>query len=353
MTLYELQQKLGAQHASDGIPLHFGDQAGEYQAALTHAVLLDRSHETRLVLEGEDRAALLHRMSTNDLQNLAVGEGRVTLFTNANARLIDRAAVYNRGGTLLLLGEPGRSEGLQAYLRANIFYNDKVRVTDIALKTHLFSLHGPQANTVMEQLVPESKDVAPLWGLPVTLGAANFWIGRRKPLHGSHWSVLVPTEHAEAVWQMLVEQGGAIPAGSLTYNVLRIRAGYPAYGRELSSDFIPLEVGLWDDVSFRKGCYTGQEIIARMESRGRLAKTLVKLGLTAALDAPADLYHDGRRAGVLTSSVVSPLGEIFAIGVVKMSLARVGQMLTLGEMPVEVVALAGAQPAHVLSEEEH
>ena len=71
-----------------------------------------------------------------------------------------------------------------------------------------------------------------------------------------------------------VAHGLTIPAGSLTYNVLRIRAGRPGVGHELSTDYIPLELGLWDEVSFTKGCYTGQEIIARMESRGGWRKRL-------------------------------------------------------------------------------
>src|SRR6185295_4976010 len=104
------------------------------------------------------------------------------------------------------------------------------------------------------------------------------------------------------VWAELLTLG-LIPAGSLTYNRLRIRAGRPGVGHELTQDYIPLELGLWDEVSFTKGCYTGQEIIARMESRGRLAKTIITVNLSAAVDAPAKLVADGHEVGMLTSSV--------------------------------------------------
>src|SRR5262249_34294638 len=88
----------------------------------------------------------------------------------------------------------------------------------------------------------------------------------RKGLNGQHWAIIVPNEAAEAVWQALLEAGkahGLIPAGSLIYNALRIRAGRPAVGRELSQDYIPLEAGLWDEVNFSKGlCRVQADIVS-------------------------------------------------------------------------------------------
>jgi aminomethyltransferase len=132
----------------------------------------------------------------------------------------------------------------------------------------------------------------------------------------------------------------------LAYNALRIRAGQPATGRELSKDYLPLEAGLWDEVSFTKGCYTGQEIIARMESRGRLAKTIVKLKLSKWIEAPKDLYFEGKPAGTLSSSVITPDDEILGIGFVKVSLAIPGQALeTVGsDAKIIISELVGVQP---------
>ncbi len=140
---------------------------------------------------------------------------------------------------------------------------------------------------------------------------------RDQPLSGAHYRLIVPEAQAADVWAALLEAAltaGLIPAGSLTYNALRIRAGRPAAGHELSTDYLPLEVGLWDEISFTKGCYTGQEIIARMESRGRLAKVMVTLRLDAAVEAPAPISLEGREVGTLTSSVQTPDGERSALG---------------------------------------
>jgi folate-binding protein YgfZ len=333
--------------ADDGIPLHYGELRAEYHAALENEVIMDRSHESRIEISGRDRFNLLHRISTNDLMNMSPGEGRPTIFTNANARILDRVIVYNRGEQALIITEPGRGAAVVSYLQRNIFFNDDFQITDLSTATHLFALHGPQADAVME-----------VWSLDITQQAHSadltvnevpVFVARRTPVSGAHWVIVVPVEHAAAIWSSLLEVGatyGLTPAGSLTYNALRIRAGRPAIGRELSQEYIPLEAGLWDEVSFSKGCYTGQEIIARMESRNRLAKIMVTLELDTRVEAPTELYCEGRKTGTLTSSVTTPDGEHLAIGFVKVSDAQPGARLTIGtsDTQVTITSLAGTPP---------
>ena len=180
---------------------------------------------------------------------------------------------------------------------------------------------------------------------------SQFTLARRKPIYGEHWLVICSAENARALHRLLLQKGAASglkPAGSLTYNALRIRSGRPA-ALELSADYIPLEVGLWDEVSFSKGCYTGQEIIARMESRGRLAKALVKLDMSSIVAAPATVYVEGRAIGLLTSSVKAANGESYGLAVVRLNYARPGMRLNIGEESVEamVIEFAGTQPPYV------
>ena len=326
----DLHTRLGASLAPDGIPLHYGDLRAEYHAALEAAVLMDRSHEGRLESSGADRLALIQRMSTNDVLSLAEGEGCATIFTNSIGRILDRAAVFNAGDKAIIFTEPGRGEVLRHYLQRNIFFNDDVRLVDLAPTTRQFTLHGQHANAVIQAVAPELISLLPMHSRRITIAGAEVFVARSKPLVGDAWTFIVPNDGAETVWTTILETGkphGLLPAGSLTYNTLRIRAGRPGVGRELSTDYIPLEVGLWDEVSFTKGCYTGQEIIARMESRGRLAKTIVSLQLDGFVEAPSPLLLNGREVGKLTSSVQSPDGEIFGIGVVKVAAAQVGTTL--------------------------
>lgn len=351
MELSQYHISLGARLAPDQIPLHYGDQAAEYAAAAAGAILLDRSHEGRILLEGPDRFELVNRMSTNDVSQLAGGEGKPTVFINANARILFRAGCFSLSHGLLLISEAGQGEALANYLRRNVFFGDKVVVNDISTSTAQFALHGANANRAMAKLAPEAIQLPPLGCAEIETDEGNLIIARRKSICGDHWNVIVKRDAAVDVHRKLLNGGaddGLIPAGSLTYNSLRIRSGRPA-GLELSSDYIPLEVGLWDEISFSKGCYTGQEIIARMESRGRLAKTLVKVTLASMMDAPAAVYAQKKAVGKLTSSVTAPDGQVYALAVVKVDSALAGTDLAVGpeEVSATVLEVAGAQPPFV------
>lgn len=355
MSLQQIYTAHGAVLAGDGIPLHFGDLKAEYLAALNHAVVLDRSHQARVEVTGDDRFEIINRISTNNVLNMRPGEGRATLFTNPTGRILDRAIALNwRADSLLLAGGPGRAPALSNYLNKQIFFNDKARASDSTSGTHQFDLLGPLAAQIVGSLIPETRQLAPMDGLQADInGASVFAIQVRPAFAGTFWTLIMPQENAALVWQLLMEAGaphGLKPSGGLIYNVLRIRAGVPGAGRELTADYIPLELGLWDEVSFNKGCYTGQEIIARMDSREQLARTIVRLSLSDPVEAPADLYHEGKRAGVMTSSAQAPDGECFAIGVIKTALIQPGTQLTLGDngaVTVAVMELLGTQPAWI------
>lgn len=350
-TIYESS---GATLAPDGIPLHFGDLAGEYRDALENAVLLDRSHEGRVEIRGKHRFEIINRTSTNDVLNMRPGEARPTIFTNPNGRILERVVVVNwRDESLLVLTGPGRGAGVANYLQKQVFYGDDAQITNLAETHYQFSLHGPKSGTIINALAETPLDDDLFTGRFVTIGGHEVFVGRLKPFSEDHRILIAPTNGAPDVWQAVITVGtphGIQPTGGLTYNTLRIRAGVPGAGREINTNYIPLEVGLWDEVSFNKGCYTGQEIIARMESRQQLARTLVRFTLKTAIDAPADLYASGKKAGTLTSSVTAPDGEYFGMGIVKTAYTMPGQVLDVGEkgeFTLTVAELLGTQPAWV------
>ena len=351
--LLQWHLSLGARLAADGIPLHYGDQAAELDSARDGAILLDRSHEGRILLTGRDRFELPNRMSSNDLSNLAAEAGAPTIFTNPNARILFRALCLNLDEGLLLVSEAGQGAALAGYLQRNIFFGDQAQVSDLSSDTAQFALHGETADQVMAALDSSLPDLPFFASAKVTMGDCEVTVARRKSICGAHWLVICPAQQAAAAHQCLLDSGRALglrPAGSLTYNSLRIRSGRPA-GVELSQQYIPLEVGLWDEVSFSKGCYTGQEIIARMESRQRLAKTLVKVALAEFVPAPAEVYAEGKSAGALTSSVSAADGQVYALAVLRTASARPNTELQVGEQRVaaRVIDYAGAQPSFILA----
>jgi aminomethyltransferase len=346
-------RQLGATLADDGIPLHFGDQAAEYAAALNTAVLMERSHEGRLSLRGDDRLAFVQRMSTNDVLKLSANQATPTIFTNPVGRVIDRVTLVNRAEDALLLAEPGRAAPLHAYLQRQIFFNDAVQIHDLAPETRQFVLLGPAADAVAAALGLPA-DAGEMRGAWVNIADTALYAVRVKPLSGAQWVLLVPTNYAEAVFDAVLRAGaddGLRPAGSLTYHLVRVRAGRPGVGRELSTDYIPLEIGLWDEVSFGKGCYTGQEIIARMESRHKLAKTIVQISLDAPVDTPVPLTLNGREVGTLTSCAAAPDAFVYGIGIVKLAAAVRGTVLEAGGVRATILQHAGAQPPELTQDD--
>lgn len=337
------QQATGAHFSSSdpAVAEHYGDSANEYQAVLQSAALFETSATGRIWLRDRDRAALLHRMSTNNIQSLLPGQGTQTVLTNHNGRIIDLLTVHAFADELLVVTSPRQGSAVLSLLRKNIFFNDKVKIEDAGETLGQFALYGPRSSTLLQQVTGIMVDDLPLYAIrAAAIGDTSLWIARIKPLGGMGFALYIPVESLASIWTTLV-QAGAQPLGQIAYDCLRVEAGYGAYGRELSLDYIPLETGLWDAVSFTKGCYVGQEIIARMESRNRIAKHLCGLKLSGTVDAPRKLAVAGKDAGDLTSVVESPRLGVIGLAYVRHAYAQPGTQVAIVDSAVtgEVVTL--------------
>ncbi len=284
--------------------------------------LLDRSSQQgRLELTGKDRLDLLHRMSTNDLNSLKPGEGRPTVLTTALARIIDHVVVYERGERALMLTH--QIGTVQNWLQRHIFFRDQVKLRNVSGELGQLELHGPQAAGVVETLVPGAGDLDLHRFLETPDGLL---VARIVPLVSTGYVILTP--EVEKLKARLLDHPGITLGDDARYEMLRIAAGLPGPGHELTEEYIPLEAGLWESVSFHKGCYIGQEIIARMESRNRLAKTLVGLALSAPAPVGAALIDDqDHHTGILTSVVQLDTGAVVGLGFVKPDRAEPGTAL--------------------------
>jgi aminomethyltransferase len=241
---------------------------------------------------------------------------------------------------LLILTSRGAQVLVSNWLRKHIFFNDDVQVRDASGEFGMLSVYGPGAADVASALTgQEARGLAlHAW----QSGRDDVIVARADPIAGDGYHLLVTApDSLRAMWRAALDSG-ATPMGEQAFEILRIEAGLPRFARELSEAYIPLEVGLWSDVSFSKGCYTGQEIIARMESRHKLAKQLVGVRSSASLMPGAELRAEGSGVGQVTSSAVRPDGQWIALAVVKPAYAAPSTRLTLNaEQPgeVEVVAL--------------
>ncbi|MCB8927762.1 MAG: folate-binding protein YgfZ [Ardenticatenaceae bacterium] len=305
-----------------------------YQAARETAVLTDRSDLGVLIFSGETRFDLLNRMSTQKILSMDKGEGTATILTTDIGRIIDRLRLYATNSTLYALTSENNGDNIARYLMRFVFFQDDFRIQDVSNDTVIFGVYGPQARQkVVEAGFPDEELPLHHWR-QVKFGEITAYLHRTDPIHGAGYFVMGEEKDREALWQRLLD-ASLVVADADAFNYLRIEAGLPRYGRELTSDYIPLEANLWDDVSFSKGCYIGQEIIARMESRGRLAKKLVQLTADGLLEAGSNLQANGKNAGTVTSTAVGPHGTI-GLGYVKTSVLDSENELMVGDTAVHV-----------------
>ena len=306
-----------------------------YQAARETAVLTDRSNLGMLVISGETRFDLLNRMSTQKILPMNKREGTATILTTDIGRIIDRLLLYVTNSSLYTVTSENNSLDIARYLMRYVFFQDDFHIQDISKGTMIFGVYGPQAREKLIQAGFSAEELSLHHWRKTEFGDVYAYVHGADPIHGQGYFVISQVENSEVMWQRLLDVGLPV-ADTAAFDYLRIEAGLPRFGHELTNDYIPLEANLWDDVSFNKGCYIGQEIIARMESRGKLAKRLVRLIGNGPLELGSTIQAEGKKAGTLTSTAVGPYGTI-GLGYVKTAVLDSKSDLFVGDTAVHVV----------------
>lgn len=304
----------------------------EYWAARRGAIVVDRSSEGRIRLTGRDGLDLLQRMSTNDLAGIQPGDARPTVLTTAVARIVDLAWVLDYPTELLMLVSTGQAANVRRWLARYIFFQDDVVLNDASETLGQLGLYGPRAREVAEAILPGAGELAE----NRFAASGDLTVLRARPLAGGGFAVIAPAARMADI-KAQAEKSSAVPASGATFQTLRIEAGQPDTGHELTEGYIPLEANLWSAVSFTKGCYIGQEIIARMESRGRLAKTMVGLKLASEVPVGVEVRCGDVPVGIVSSTSVSPEAGPIALAFVKPAFAHPGNQVEAGAVKAEVV----------------
>ncbi len=330
--LYDFHTQAGARMTQvDGwdVPDVYSAIEAEYAAAHAGAVVYDSHPVGRLRLTGSTRIDFLHRMSTNDLSALSPGQGAATILTTPIGRIVDRIIVYAREDDAILLTSRGAQALVANWLKKYIFFNDDVQMHDASAEWGMISLYGAEAREAASAAIGQDASDLKLHRWRVV--DDRLLVARADSIAGEGFHVLASELGAlKSAWGAAIASG-ATPIGERAYEILRIESGLPRHPNELSEAYIPLEVGLWPDVSFTKGCYIGQEIIARMESRQRLARQMVGLRSPSTIETGAELYAANSVIGKVSSAASRPGGESIALGFVKPSHAHDGLELYVGD----------------------
>lgn len=332
-----------------------GDPGAEYRAFRESAGVIDLSFRGRLVLLGADRAKLLNGQVTQDIKKLSTGEGAYAALVNAKARMLADVNVLALAAELLLDLEPGLVVPVKERLEKFIIAEDVQVVDASALYGHL-GIQGPRAPGVIEALgwfpeIPsgelEHRCVShPEFG--------ELYLARHGRLGGAGFDLFVPVQAMSTVEEALTREAiarGGRPAGWTAFETARVEAGIPRYGADMDDALLPPECGIADRaISYAKGCYSGQEVIARIRTYGQVAKALrgLDLGSTWEGELPArgtKLFRAGKDAGFLTSVVRSPhLGRVIALGYVRRECNGPGNELAVGHAEAAARATVVALP---------
>lgn len=266
MKLKEVQRSAGAIFDEAGVALSFNNDDRALAAVNDGVAICDRSHWGVLKITGDDRLRYLHNQSTNVFEKLQPGQGCDTVFVTSTARTLDLATAYVTEDAVIVLVSPNRREQIFTWLDKFIFPFDKVELSDISPELSVFSLIGRESTALLSQLstetIPQAKfaehQVVNIADVPVRVAVGS---GLATP----GYTLLLENDNAVSVWSKLIESG-TIPLGDRLWESMRIQQGRPKSDRELTEDYNPLEAGLWQTISFEKGCYIGQETIARLNT---------------------------------------------------------------------------------------
>ena len=346
----EIQGEPEKEHPVDttrAIPSYTSPDA-EYDAAINRAALTDRSHFGRIEITGADRVDLLHRLSTNDLLRGRPGSVIGTVFTTEKGRVVDYVTLLLKSSSLLAITSPTNEQKFTAWIDKYCIMED-VRLTTVTASTSMFSFIGPESKSIIKLLFDLSLDSQSTIDITNPLGPIS--IAYSKDFGTDIFDLIVSETSADLVWQELSresEKHGIPRMGRAAYDAFRITRGIPALGAEISESFNPYEVGLHRAISFTKGCYIGQEVIARLDTYERVQRELVGLIFhdpSLGIQAGATLSRDSKDIGLLTSVSETAIHKCHVgLGVVRKDSVVAGDKVQVGTSQETVEAMVATPP---------
>lgn len=304
-----------------------------YEAALHKTSFYPQPQAGYVLVSGPDRRAFIQRQTTNHIDLLKPGRFLPTVLTSPTARILDvlYLMVADPGSvteTIAMLTMPGRGGITSGFLRDRIFFNDNVKVENASDRVAQIDLIGPQAGHTLNHLGLEKIPEHDQLGEFELSGASVRVLGDGRPT-AMGYRLLVPVEAAEVLTEALMDHD-IQQLSSVSYLVLRVEAGQPEADYELTDDYTPLEIGLRSTISDNKGCYTGQEVIARQITYDKVTQQMVGLRLKSPIDPGEKVWVEGKAVGVITSAVDSPRFGSIALAVIKRPHNEPGSAVEVG-----------------------
>jgi tRNA-modifying protein YgfZ len=323
----------------------YGSTEKEYLALTQGCALIDLSFRSRICLLGADREKFLHGQVTNEILRLPAGHGTYAALVTAKGKLQCDLFVYKLPEELLLDFEPGLTQGISARLEKYIIAED-VQIVDVAPYYGLLSLQGPRSAETLAaaRLLPVLPEAPLDWNKTATASGDLYVVNN--PRYGSAgYDLFVPTADLHDIAARVSRS--AQLGGADACEMARIENAIPRFGIDMDESNLAPEAMGEDAISYSKGCYIGQEVIARIRTYGQVAKALRLIRLPdelRTLPSPREkLFKDGKEVGYITSSTLSPkYGAMVALGYVRKEANALGEKLHFGALDggvAQIIAL--------------
>ncbi|MGH7167946.1 MAG: aminomethyltransferase family protein [Nitrospiraceae bacterium] len=338
--LHDHHLKLGAVLGEAGgweMPVHYGDPVAEHTAVRQGVGIADFSHRGRIRVTGEDRVKWLQSVISNDILPLAAGQGLYSSLLTHKGKMLSYFRVYALPDSLILedVGEIGETT-FQA-LRKFLLYGTKAKMENCAETWGLLLVSGPKAAECTKAAFgADINGLKPLAFLTQEIGGQHALLIRTEETGETDIEILLPADQLVTAWDRLWSAGepmGLKPFGTEAREALRLEAGLPMAGADLTEEIVPPEANLEGKAfSLSKGCYPGQEVVARMDTYGSVRRRLVGLILQDPVIPPkgAKLFSGEREVGWVTSAARSPaLNHVIAFGFPLRDFTQPGTALTV------------------------
>jgi folate-binding protein YgfZ len=335
--------------AARPVVLHYGDVGAEYAAMHDGAVVVDRSARLRLSFSGTRAAETLAGLVTNDVLALTPGHGQYAAALTPKGKIIADVRIFARAEELVVDAPPRAAAGLLAMVRK--FVNPRLAAwSDRSEAVQALAVAGPQSRRVVAETMgvqaPVLEALPPYGHVGGAAGGSPIVVARVPDVGLEAYELFVPAVAVDAVLSLLAA-AGAVPAGLEAWEIARVEAGRPEWGIDIDDTTLPQEAN-FDDlhaISYTKGCYTGQETVARVHFRGHVNRHLRGMILSSGAAVPARaavIDETGKTVGDVRSIVRSPRLGWIALGMVRREVAapaRVRVSWDGGETMAQVTAL--------------
>jgi glycine cleavage system T protein len=304
------------------MPAHYGNSVAEHRAVRQAVGVADISHRGKIRVTGDDRVKWLQSVISNDILPLQPGQGCYSSFLTHKGKMLTYFRVYLQADAVTLEDAGEIGDVTYAALRKFLLYGTKAKMDNCGETWGLLLVSGPKAASVVDAAFGANvEDVQPLNFITAAIGGQTAMIIRTEETGEQDYEVLIPAEGLVAAWERLMQAGaqhGIKPFGIQVREALRMEAGIPKAGPDLNEEIVPPEANLEGKAfSLTKGCYPGQEVVARMDTYGNVRRKLVGLVLKDSAIPPhgAKLFSGDREVGWVSSATRSPqLNTVIALG---------------------------------------